>query len=850
MLKLISKIRSNGNNNSTTVEEEPLTVSEWNKELWRNRFSKYLPWVAYDSEQGIYYCDHDGGYSSIGYIWECLPVLFLSEQDTKSLQGIFRLSLPDNSLLQFILIADPYVKPILTLYEEMKKGAPEHIQEAFKSLSNFYLKQSEKGQIPTRIFRLFVTLKIYKEDLNRVNLKDVKSSIEETLASVGFVPRLVPPSILFNLLRRLFNDYSSLPEDESVWGNWCNYTELRKQIIMANTEIEKQGSELRVGSKYYRCITPKSLPVEIDFLWANKLTGSYEGIAGDISQIHVPFMYTLNIVFKDLKAKLHAKASLTLNQTAFGSMIAGLKRRQEEFFWATDLLEKGDRFFEIIPIFWVFSNDAHKAREAIFRAKRIWESTGAVMQEDSTLLLPLFIYSLPFGYISHNKNNEKLDRYFMVPGETLTPMVPVQTDYMGTGVPALLFIGRKGQVIGIDIFHRKASNNNFFIVAPSGKGKSFTANYILGNYYGMGAKIRVVDIGRSYLKLCHMFQGRLVNFNPDSNICLNPFTTIKEPEYDIPAIAAIIQMMVSVQTGKLSGSNPETVLTLIQSGVKWAYSQKGNDATIQDVYTYLSKFPNLDPELDDILCEEKEACATDFQLIATHTAFNLSKYCQGGAYAKWFIGRATLDLSQDKFVVLELEEIKAQPDLFQVVVLLVMYLMTSELYLGDRSTPYILLFDESYMFLTDNQAMKRVIEEGYRRARKYRGSFGVITQSVLDFEQFGSVGRVINENSEFKFFLESGIFELAREKKLISYDPFTMSILKSIKYNAPRYSELFLHSDTFGAGVVRLSADPYTYYMYTSNPKEIAEIEDLVSQGMSYKEAINTMIQKYRKEDT
>jgi conjugal transfer ATP-binding protein TraC len=40
--------------------------------------------------------------------------------------------------------------------------------------------------------------------------------------------------------------------------------------------------------------------------------------------------------------------------------------------------------------------------------------------------------------------------------------------------------------------------------------------------------------------------------------------------------------------------------------------------------------------------------------------------------------------------------------------------------------------------------------------------------------------------------------------------------------------------------------DPYSYYIYTSNPKEISEIESMVSQGMSYEEAINEMVKKYR----
>jgi conjugal transfer ATP-binding protein TraC len=53
-------------------------------------------------------------------------------------------------------------------------------------------------------------------------------------------------------------------------------------------------------------------------------------------------------------------------------------------------------------------------------------------------------------------------------------------------------------------------------------------------------------------------------------------------------------------------------------------------------------------------------------------------------------------------------------------------------------------------------------------------------------------------------------------------------------------------TDNFGSGVVRLMVDDYSYYIYTSNPAEIFEIEEMVKSGMSYDEAIKEMVRKYR----
>jgi conjugal transfer ATP-binding protein TraC len=110
---------------------------------------------------------------------------------------------------------------------------------------------------------------------------------------------------------------------------------------------------------------------------------------------------------------------------------------------------------------------------------------------------------------------------------------------------------------------------------------------------------------------------------------------------------------------------------------------------------------------------------------------------------------------------------------------------------------------------------------------------------------FGAVGDVIRGNSAFKFFLESPDFEKAKEEKLIDYDPFTMKLLKSVKSSRPKYSEIFMDTP-FGVGVVRLVVDPFSYYVYTSDGREVAEIESMVSKGMPYEEAIKEMVRKYR----
>ena len=209
--------------------------------------------------------------------------------------------------------------------------------------------------------------------------------------------------------------------------------------------------------------------------------------------------------------------------------------------------------------------------------------------------------------------------------------------------------------------------------------------------------------------------------------------------------------------------------------------------------------------------------------------------------ARFFTGPSTFDIRNDEFVVLELENLKVQPDLYRVVTLLIINAVTQDLYLSDRSRPRLIIFDEAWQFLDKGAMIAPVINEGYRRARKYNGSFMVITQSLLDLDNFGEVGSVINGNSAFKIFLESTDFDQAKKKGLIDYDEFTMRLLKSVKSNPPNYSEIFFDTP-FGVGVARLVVNDYAYFIYTSKAKEIAMIEQLVQDGKTYHDAIQKMV--------
>ncbi|MEM5854984.1 MAG: TraC family protein [Candidatus Aenigmatarchaeota archaeon] len=826
-------------------EDESLRRSDLEALVRRNKFSKYLVYRAYDEENKFFYNADE----TIGFIFECISPPFLSETGVNVIKNLLCSPFPEGTVIQFILHADSNISPFLKEYVESKVKALSFVRKAYQHLAEFY-SNSPYG-MEVRDFRVYVAVKIPLEKVGIDMAKEIKANFKESLIGAGLACFEMTPSDLLLYLRLLLNGRinASVDEIKSLSG-YCNYAPLNRQIINSETEIVREGKYLRINDVYFRCLTPKTLPPKADVFFGNYISGSFEGVSGDILQIGSPFFITYTVIIKDMKGEIHSKANLVLQQQSFGSFIVSLKRKIDEYIWAVASLEEGEKFFPVIITVWVYDRDKNKVNDSFYKALKIWERLGCVMQEETVLTLPLFVYSLPFNYVYDKKSFIFLDRHFILPSKVLSYMLPIQSDFRGTGEPVMLFVGRKGQIVGMDFFSPKSSNYNFFVAAPSGKGKSFLVNYIVSNYLGHGVKVRIVDIGRSYKKLCKMFGGKFLEFTKDSDICLNFFQGIRDPEYDIPVIVQIITQMCVTQTGDLPGQvSVETAVNIVDWAVRSAIRYKGIDATIDTVYEFLREFPKNYDDYDLLCKEEREVCHADFALVGAHLAFNLSKFTSDGPYGKWFNGENNFDISKDDFVVLELEELKQFKDLFNVITLAVMYFVTLDLYLSDRRDPRLIIFDEAWQFLQDSKAFQDVIEEGYRRARKYFGSFGIVTQDVLDLKRFGRVGDVINSNAAFKFYLESGSFARAADEKLLPFkdDNFLLKLIETIKYNSPKYSEIFVYSDSFGCGVMRLMVDPYSYFIYTTNPAEVRLIEELVSEGRSYDEVISKLAEFRKK---
>lgn len=805
-------------------------------------FSKYLPWLAYEQSEEIYLLQ-DNTFCSM---WECNPLAFMGSKAMASLAGMLSQDFPPETVFSFTLYPDEHVDPMLASYRQLKSRNDPIIREAAARYSA-YLEKGKQGfaamsNIRLRNFRLFVSVKTPKP-----MDKDKRAQILEGLKAAGMAPRTLKPDALVDVMRRIFN--RNPPSNAQAY---CRNTYLRNQIIQTTNPVVPKEDVVWLGDVPAACLTPKVL-TDIGALDVNGLIGGFMGVEDDDSQLNCRFLWTTNVYFQASKEKIKRKADIMMAQRAGGSIAKVLGRRVGELNWVLDDLEN-TRYCNVITAVWILGDNEEHLNSSLARAQRLWENKNFVMQRETKIKVPLLIASLPGGlYLGKPayRNTETLDRDFQVSVNAASQFLPVQADFAGGMRPVLCYVGRKGQLVTVDVFDPGANNHNFLVCAGSGAGKSFSLNFLASNYYGMGAKLRLVDIGYSYQKQAALVKGRFIDIgDPNVKLVMNPFAGLdvgdaEDAAANRGAVAQVLLAMVYSNTG--TGSVTETQVTLMKSAVEFAVGRDGGEFGIDHVIEYLNTYPQFaDVKLDQLTPMAREM------------AFNLQDFSSKGRYGRMFNGKSTFNISSDDFVVLEMERLLTDPELFGVVSLQVLNAITNDLYLSDRGARRFMLFDEAWKYLIQTggaqgasgnsatSAIAGIIQEGYRRARKYGGATGIVTQSPLDLGKMGAAGEVIRGNSAFKFWLQNDPEEwsAAAKRDIINYTGLKYELAVSIKNAKPRYSEIFFDTP-FGAGCGRLAVDPWTYWVNTSSPEEFKIVTDKARElGGDYKAALDALADK------
>lgn len=802
----------------------------------RDSFSDYLPWYRYaethidkETDQEVPWKAFLNVDATTGWMWECTPSAFVGTDMLKKLHSSLKRNFPHGTVMQWILFPDHNLESFIDEYAACRNTGNPLSQETIEQTASFIREGARKGirkmgGIPIRNFRLFVTLKA-----EQVLTDAALSNLEQVMDSAGLHPRRLGADDLMAWMGELFNGTKPV-------ANFNSDYELRKQIIKADTPIDFSHNPARIGQRYAACLTPKNIPqTNNNPLRTNELFGGYMGMENDTQQITCPFLYCLTVVYTDdIKGGINKKAEWTGKQGFVASVAHSLRERLAEFSSIQSAMAKDGIMAYYIPTMWLFADTPEALKTGVARTNSLWEQHKFDMQLEQGIESALFIASLPFGFYNVGNNLQLLSREYIAELEDIARFLPVQGDFRGGGRPVLFYIGRKGQAISLDLFDKRANAHNFYVVAETGGGKSFTLNDLLGSYADTGAFVRVLDLGRSYEKLTYTHRGRFMDFSLRDRVCVNPldFRYLDEEDFQrgISTAEAIVCKMAYAKTG---GRTDEIQAQLISQAcnavIKAGDQQRGTDGIIDWLKAY------------------RHGSLQKLTETAQELAFLLNNFSSDGAYGNFFCGPNEFYIADDPFVCVDLEKLRSTPDLFFVLVMQLTNSITQDLYLGDRSTRKFILIEELASMVkkvgnADMSGFADVCDEGYRRARKYRGAFGVVLQSPMDLEILPGLGQVIKGNAQWKFFLESKQYSEAIRKGILQeeFSGFPEKLLNSVRNVRPRYGEMFIDSP-LGRGVARLCVDPWRYWVNTSDGDEVAAFNALLKQGMQPVDALRQL---------
>lgn len=837
----------------------PATMSAAAELTDRNRFSSLFSYRAFDADLNLIYLD-DGEVPSVGFILAMSP-LNVAGIDTETQIEAAINALPADSILQVGKLVTPQVQGFIDTwaYARLKVNQNPLLRQMAERRRDFMLTTAEgpsmlpRTRLHPRMMQWYCAVRIpYTGDTSneaelrafRQNVRDCRNTVAGALQAGGMQTAVMNEEDVKFLLRELLNPHLEPNErlNDSTRGQ-----PLALDLVARNSRVtvlrdgrigfSKETGDVDDNGDHkpdvvVTCITADAAPHEMYLPMMARTLG--DPLSWD-DRVTCPYWAytTVHVLSPDSsKDDLTQKFGLLNKQTAsespwFRSMMGHLYERRDR---AGQLLKETSKGHRLVRAFTGINlyTPVDEARQQTERVKGFFRTTGFRVSEEPYISLPVFLASMPLQYSkTMDPPNRGLQRAWLMSSLNASSMMQVQGDWRGTGAEhgGLLLTSRSGQLATFDLLWKQSINYNFIVVAASGSGKSFLTNEIVSDFLSRGGIARLIDVGRSYHRFCTVMGGENMIFEADNPRSLNPFSDIHTPEdlrEMIPMLKELLRLMAFPLTPEEDTDAFQYVL--LELAVDAAWHQHGNQTELAHVVDWLAQYRG-------------EGSPHQVDNRALDLATQLRPYSHG-RYKEWFSGPRKVSFNKP-LVVVELEELKQDAQLQAIVLQLVMFQCTKEMYLSDRAIPKLLAIDEAWDLMGGLRTGK-FIETAFRRMRKYNGVAGVITQSFQDFDK-SEAARAAVENAAWQFILnqKQESIDAAVANKRISANEMTIDLIKSVK-SGEGFSEVFVRNDA-GCGVYRFVTDKHSYYTFSSRATDIVAIDRLVASGLTLEGAIDRL---------
>lgn len=301
------------------------------------------------------------------------------------------------------------------------------------------------------------------------------------------------------------------------------------------------------------------------------------------------------------------------------------------------------------------------------------------------------------------------------------------------------------------------------------------------------------------------------------------------------------------------------------------YSDAPDDAIAEMVALRCRRLTGCDywPDLDGQATVQEEVVLRDVieqlrlhreQQSAARIIRRLAPYYGTGSASGFFDGKMGFNFDPLKMCVFELGELQAAGEHMVAAVvgallqMIILYCQSEHLAGGGpRAYPKYIVLDEIWA-LIKVPLIRELLDTALRTMRKHRTSVIAISQFVREFVETPG-GDIIVGSATFKILLKQPLTDIQQFDKWLGWPEEKINLMQTVHSSQPRglYAEMLVDAPNLGiCDVARFCADPYSYWLFTTDPDDLAERDRVVQsfrlRGFDQQEARSTALEQLASE--
>jgi hypothetical protein len=372
------------------------------------------------------------------------------------------------------------------------------------------------------------------------------------------------------------------------------------------------------------------------------------------------------------------------------------------------------------------------------------------------------------------------------------------------------------------------SNYNSVVIGGTRSGKTFAILSILIQLWELNLRVTAVDIGGSFRGLCNILGGNYIEVDLDSTqMTINPLHLGENTEYtneDVERVKRILEQMLTDRASSAGLSSEE--MAVLEDALFQLFSREDKrEAILSDLRDVLNNHGHTGAKL----------------------ANRLKRYCGNTGKGRLFDGPTKID-TNNRFTVYDLtkaaEDKEITPLMFQILINNV--IRSGMEHLSDLK---MLVFDECWKFLSQNQGVAEFVEYAFRGLAKFNFASIAITQGVEELASIQNSQAILNNTSQRFIFKQDSPAAAQQAKEILGLNDTETSLIQQLQSSVGHFSQA-LHIEQLRTGNTRSTvlvnrASALQHAICTTQGRDRAKIKEYLSKGMNLKEAILEFADKY-----